>query len=70
MDVSRLGIESELQPPAYTTATDTQDLSRICDLHHRILNPLGGARDRTHVLMGTSQVRDLGATTGIPKSYF
>ena len=45
MDVPKLGIESELQPPTYTTATDMQDLSRICDLHHRILNPLDGARD-------------------------
>ena len=31
---SRLGVESELQPPAYTTATTPPDLSRVCDLHH------------------------------------
>ena len=35
---------------AYTTATATQDLSLICDLHHGlpqcwILNPLSEARD-------------------------
>ena len=41
----RLGVQSELQLPAYTRATATQNLSRICDLHHssrqcRILNPL------------------------------
>ena len=34
MDVSRLGIELELQLLAYTIATAMQDLSRICDLHH------------------------------------
>jgi len=34
MEVPRLGIESELQPLAYTTATAMQDLSRVCDLHH------------------------------------
>ena len=44
-EVPRLGVESELQPPAYTTATATRDPSRVCGLHHsswqhRILNPL------------------------------
>ena len=36
MEVPRLGIESELQLLAYTTATTTAtwDLSRLCDLHH------------------------------------
>ena len=34
MEVPRLGAESELQLPAYTTATATPDLSHICDLHH------------------------------------
>ena len=33
-EVPRLGIESELQLPAYTTATATQDPSHICDLYH------------------------------------
>ena len=42
---SRLGVESELQPLAYPTATATPDPSCICDLHHssqhhQILNPL------------------------------
>jgi len=50
MEVPRLGVESKLQLLVYTTATATQDLSRICDLHHssqqhRILNPLSEARD-------------------------
>ena len=35
MEVPRLGVELELQLPAYTTATETWDPSRICDLHHR-----------------------------------
>ena len=34
MEVPRLGIESELQPLAYTTATATPDPSRVWDLHH------------------------------------
>lgn len=33
-EVPRLEMESELQPPAYTTATAMQDLSYICDLPH------------------------------------
>ena len=32
MEVPRLGVQTELQPPAYTRATATQDLSRICNL--------------------------------------
>ena len=34
MEIPRLGIESELQLPAYTTATATQDLSCFRNLHH------------------------------------
>ena len=50
MEVPRLGVEWELQPLAYTTATATPDLSLICNLHHSsqqcwILNPLIRARD-------------------------
>ena len=33
-EVPRLGIESELQLPAYTTAMTTPDLSHVCSLHH------------------------------------
>ena len=59
MEVPRPGFELELQLLA--TATATTDLSCICDLHHsswqhRILNPLGGAWDPTHVLVDTSRV--------------
>ena len=42
MEVSMLGVKSELQQPAYTTATATQDLSHVCDPHlqqHGIPNP-------------------------------
>ena len=58
MEVPRLGVELELQMPAYTTATATQDPSHTCNLHHGsgqhwILNPLSKARERTHILMDT-----------------
>ena len=65
----------ELQPPAYTTATASPYPSHICYLHHsswqcRILNPLCEARDRTWVLMGTSQIHFCWATTGTPKTSY
>ena len=60
-EIPRLGVESELQLPAYTRATATQDLSHVCNLHHnsrqrQIFNPLSKARDRTQVLMDTSRI--------------
>ena len=71
MEVPRLEVKLELQLPAYTTATVMQDLSCIGNLHHcskqrQILNPLSGARDRTRVLMDTSQIHFCCATTGTP----
>ena len=33
-EVPRLGVEWELQSPAYTTTTETQDQSLIWELHH------------------------------------
>ena len=53
MEVPKLGVRSELQLPAYTTATP--DLSHIYDLGHSlrkrwIINPQSKARDRTHIL--------------------
>ena len=50
MEVLRLGVESELQLLAYTTATATPNPSQACDLHcssqqRWILNPLSEARD-------------------------
>ena len=76
MEVPRLGVEPELQLPAYTTAaTAMQELSHICNLHDnsrqcRILNPLSKARDRTWVLVDTSWVRYFSATTGTPMFSF
>ena len=60
MEVLLLGVESELQLPAYPTGTGTADLSCICNLHHsswqhQILNALSQARDQTHIRMDTSQ---------------
>ena len=61
MEVPGLGVESELQRQAYTTATATPDPSHICDLHHSsrqrpILNPLSEVRDQTCVLVDTGPV--------------
>ena len=71
MEVPRLRVESELQLPAYTTATATQDLSRIWNLHHSsqprwVLNPLREARDRTRNFMVPSWIHFCCATTGTP----
>ena len=46
MEVPSLGVESELQLPAYTTATAMWDPSHVCNLHHsswqrRVRNHLG-----------------------------
>lgn len=59
MEVPRLAIKSELQLPAYATATAMLDLSCVCDLHHSlwqcwILNSLSEARDPTCILVDTS----------------
>ena len=60
MEIPRLVVQLELQPPAYTTAIATWEPSHVCDLHHssqqhEILNPLNKARDRTLILMDTGQ---------------
>ena len=57
-EVPRLGVKSELELLAYTTATATPDLSCIFDLHqslwqHQVLNPLSEAREQTRILMDT-----------------
>ena len=62
MDVPRLGVQSELEPPAYATATAVPDLSCICNLYHsswqnQILKPLSEARDQTSNPMVPSQIR-------------
>ena len=58
MEVPRLGVESELEVPAYTTATATLDPICICDLHCSLLQPwifnlLSEARDQTCILRDT-----------------
>ena len=72
MEVPRPGVKLELQLLAYTRATATGDPSHVCDLHyssrqHWILNPLSKARNRTLILMDTSQICFHGATTGTLK---
>ena len=71
MEVPRLEIESELQPPAYAIATAVWDPSHTFDLHHssqqcQIFNPLSEAKDWTCKLMVTSQIRFRCATMGTP----
>ena len=75
IEVPRLGVQLELQLPAYTTATATRDPSRICDPHHSsgqhwILTPLSEARDRTHVLMDASRVHKPLSQDGNPSVVF
>ena len=58
---SQSRVESELQLPAYTTATAMWDWSLICNPHysswqHWIPDPLSKARDRTCFLMDTSWI--------------
>ena len=71
VNVPGLGVESELQLPAYTTATATPDPSHICNLccslwQSQTLNPLSEARDGTHVLMDTSWVLNPLSHQGTP----
>ena len=71
MEVPRLRVELEQQLQSYTTATATQDLSHICDLHHSsqicwIPDPLSEARDWNRILVDTSQIHFHCATTGTP----
>ena len=72
MEIPRISVESEPWPLASVTATATQDLSSICDLHHSsrqpwILNPLRRARDWTCFPVDPCRVRYHWATTGTPK---
>ena len=75
MEVPRLGVQSELQPVAYITATATLDLSHVFDLHHssrqrQILKPLSEARDGTCNLMDASRVCYHWAVMGTPELSF
>ena len=75
MEVPWLGVESELEPPVYTTATATQDRSRVWDLHHssrqhQISDPLSEVRERTRVLVDTSRIRFHCTSVGTPGGRF
>ena len=64
IQVPWLGVESELQLPAYPTAMATLNPRRICNLcchlwQCQMLNPQSKARDWTCILMDTGQVRNL-----------
>ena len=64
-EVPRLGVEWELQLPAYTTAMAMPDPSHICKLHHsnvRSFNPLSW----TLVLIDTVRFLIHSAMTGTP----
>ena len=75
MEVPRLGIKSELQSSAYATAIAMQDLSCVCDLHHKswqhqIPDPLSEVRNWTHILTDVSQLCFCCATIGTPWNTF
>jgi len=58
MEVPRLGVELELQLPAYATAIATLDPNHICDLRHslwhcQIFNPLSKTRDQSCIFTDT-----------------
>ena len=56
MEVSGLGVKSELQLKAYATASAMPDPSHICKLHTL---PASKARGQTHILSHTSQILNL-----------
>ena len=69
MEVPRLGVQSELQLPAYATATEMQDRATsvtytTAHRNARSLTPLSEAKDRTQFLTATSLIRFCCATTG------
>ena len=71
MEVSRLGVQWELQLLANTTAMP--EPSCICNLHqssqrHQILNPLSEARDQICIIMDTNQICFHYAMRGTPAS--
>ena len=75
MEVPRIEIESELQLSAYATAIATQDLSHLCNLHHKLMAmldpyPLSKARDQTHIFMDTSWLMSTAPHLEIPKIMF
>ena len=63
MEVPRLGVQLELQLPAYTTPIATQDLGHS-SWQCQILSPLSEARDQTRNLMVPSRIHFLYTMTG------
>ena len=75
IEVPRLGVESELQLPAYITATATWDPSCVCNLHHSswqcwILDPRSEAKDWTRIHVDPSRVCFCCASLGTPRGFF
>ena len=73
MEVPRLWVESELQLPAYATATATTDPSRVYNLYHsswqhQMVYPLSEARDQTQNLMVLSWIHFHCVTMGTSRS--
>ena len=71
MEVPKLGVASEPQPPAHPTGTATRNPSCIYHLHHSsqqhlILNPLSRARDQIRILMVADLIHFPGAAVGTP----
>ena len=63
MKVLRLGVESEMQLLAYTTAIAAPDPTCICDLCNSlqqcwIFNPMSEYKNQTSILMDTSQIHN------------
>ena len=74
MEVPRLGVELELQLPAYTTATAMPDPSLVCNQHCsswqcQILNPLNEVRNPICILMVLDVFVTHWATMGTPVLY-
>ena len=75
MEVPRLGVESQLQLLAYTTAAATWDLSHVCDLHHNswqcwIPDPLSEARGGAQILMDTGRIHFHCTKMGTPSRIY
>ena len=70
-----LVVNLDLQLLAYTTATETLDPSRICDLHRSsrqqwTFNPPSKASDQTRILMDNRQVLNPLSHNGNSTIYF
>ena len=75
LSAPRLGVQSELQMPAYATVTAMPALSHICDPHHsstqrQIPDTLSKARDQSRILMYTSRIHFRYTTMVTPRLRF